>query len=118
MCHDQLLTASAGAAYVLQESFGRTRPYVDMLFGSGLRKDSASPTLTVPDGAHVPAYWTLNLGVVQDFNLGKIHVLKARIDVMNVTDRLYQLRDGTGIGVNAAQYGMRRGVFGSLSLTI
>jgi outer membrane receptor protein involved in Fe transport len=118
MCQDQLLTASAGAAYVFEESFGKTRPYVDLLFGSGLRKDLVTPTVTIPDGAHVPAYWTLNLGVEQDFNLGKTNVLKARLDVMNVTDAAYQLRDGSGIGVNAAQYGMRRGVFGSLGVAI
>jgi outer membrane receptor protein involved in Fe transport len=37
-----------------------------------------------------------------------------RVDVVNLADKSYELRDGTGVGVNAAQYGMRRGVFGSL----
>ena len=41
--------------------------------------------------------------------------MKARLDVVNVTDNSYELRDGSGVGVNAAQYGMRRGFFGSLS---
>jgi outer membrane receptor for ferrienterochelin and colicins len=30
---------------------------------------------------------------------------------MNVTDNSYELRDGSGIGVGAPQYGPRRGVF-------
>jgi hypothetical protein len=37
--------------------------------------------------------------------------------VVNLTDDIYQLRSGTGVGVNAAQYGERLGFFGSLSLT-
>jgi outer membrane receptor protein involved in Fe transport len=38
-----------------------------------------------------------------------------RLDVVNITDNSYELRDGSGVGVNAAQYGMRRGFFGSAS---
>jgi hypothetical protein len=38
-----------------------------------------------------------------------------RLDLVNLTDNIYEIRDGSGVGVNAAQYGMRRGVFGSLS---
>ena len=33
-----------------------------------------------------------------------------------MTDKSYELRSGTGVGVNAAQYGMRRGFFGSCLL--
>jgi hypothetical protein len=36
--------------------------------------------------------------------------------VVNATDEVYELRDGSGIGVGAPQFGMRRGVFGSLTL--
>ena len=42
-------------------------------------------------------------------------VVKARLDVVNITDNVYELRNGSGVGVNAAQYGMRRGFFGTLS---
>jgi hypothetical protein len=34
---------------------------------------------------------------------------------VNVTDEVYELRDGSGVGVNAAQYGMRRGFFGTIA---
>jgi len=37
------------------------------------------------------------------------------VDVVNLTDNIYELRDGSGVGVNAAQYGERLGIFGSLS---
>jgi len=36
------------------------------------------------------------------------------VDVVNLADKSYELRNGSGVGVNAAQYGMRRGFFGSL----
>jgi hypothetical protein len=42
--------------------------------------------------------------------------LQARVDVVNVTDNSYELRDGSGIGVNAASYCERLGFFGSISL--
>jgi hypothetical protein len=57
----------------------------------------------------------VNFGAEQAFKLAGKQFLKARVDVVNVTDNSYQLRDGSGVGVNAAQYGMRLGVFGTLS---
>ena len=45
-------------------------------------------------------------------------MLKARLDVVNVTDNIYELRSGTGVGVNAAQYGERLGFFGSVSYVV
>jgi len=33
--------------------------------------------------------------------------------VLNVADRSYELRNGSGVGVNAAQFGQRFGLFGS-----
>lgn len=115
--HDQMVSGSFGAAYLLKEKEGcSTRFYADALYGSGLRTDSLSLTgQTIPNGGTVPAYYSVNLGAEQTFKVGKKEYLKARLDVVNVTDNTYELRDGAGIGVNAAQFGMRRGFFGSLS---
>ena len=41
--------------------------------------------------------------------------LTARFDVINVFDKIYQIRNGTGVGVFAPQYGPRRGLFFGLS---
>jgi len=71
----------------------------------------------IPNGASVPQYYSINLGAEQSFNVGKNRFLKARLDVVNLTDNSYELRSGTGVGVNAAQYGARLGFFGSLSYT-
>lgn len=56
----------------------------------------------------MPAYWQLNLGAARDFNLPLAGKLKTRLTVLNVLDRSYALRDGTGIGVGAPQFAPRR----------
>jgi outer membrane receptor protein involved in Fe transport len=119
--HDQRISGSFGTDYTWKESRRQsTRVYVDALYGSGLRQDGgpidSSTTDLVPNGASVPDYYTVNLGVEQTMKIGVKQKLKARLDVVNVTDNTYELRSGTGVGVNAAQYGMRRGLFGSVSL--
>jgi len=119
--HDQTVTGSFGTAYTLKESdTTSTLFYVDALYGSGLRQDgggfeSNDPAAPIPNGATVPAYFTVNVGAEQDFKLSRKQMLKARLDVVNVTDNSYELRSGTGVGVNAAQYGARIGFFGSIS---
>jgi len=121
--HDQRVSGSFGTAYLWKESErSATRVYADALYGTGLRQNG--PGLIpndpdgdgIPNGSEVPSYYTINLGVEQSMRIGVKDVLKARLDVVNVTDNTYELRSGTGVGVNAAQYGMRRGLFGSLSL--
>ena len=110
--HDQRITGSFGLSYLLTETTNNnTRFYVDALYGSGLRTDAPG----IPNGATVPASYSVNMGVEQTFKIGKKQFLKARLDVVNISDNIYELRDGSGIGVNAAQFGMRRAFFGSLS---
>jgi outer membrane receptor protein involved in Fe transport len=50
------------------------------------------------------------MGYEHDFHIddSKKDVVKFRFDVINVFDQTYQLRNGTGLGVNAPQYGQRR----------
>jgi hypothetical protein len=38
-----------------------------------------------------------------------------RVSLLNVLDRSFELRDGSGIGVGAPQYGPRRTVYVGLS---
>lgn len=117
--HDQTVTATGGVAYTWKNLNGATRVYLDAVFGSGLRKDETLPDgSTIPNGANVPKYWTFSVGAEREFRVGTGPRLKLRLDLVNLLDRVYQLRDGSGIGVNAAQYGMRFGVFGSLSCSM
>ena len=120
--HDQRVTGSFGTTYTWNESAGcSTRVYADAIYGSGLRQDGGGTvdgTSTgdpIPNGSSVPQYYSINLGAEQSFKLARNRFLKARLDVVNVTDNIYQLRSGSGVGVNAAQYGERLGFFGSLS---
>ncbi|MGA2540266.1 MAG: TonB-dependent receptor [Verrucomicrobiota bacterium] len=120
--HDQRYTATAGVSYRFRESHeASTLTYLDLVTGSGLRQsggglepaaDGAGP---IPNGATVPDYYEINLGAEQTFKVAHKQFLKVRLDIVNVTDNIYQLRSATGVGVNAAQYGMRRGLFGTLS---
>ncbi|HXD35318.1 MAG TPA: TonB-dependent receptor, partial [Rhodanobacter sp.] len=104
--HDQKLTSSGGVSYALDDA---TRLGANYLYGSGLRKDGA-----VPNGASLPAYFQLNLNVSHDFALDRFGKLHTQLAVLNVLDRTYELRDGSGIGVGAPQFGPRRGVYLSL----
>jgi len=108
--HDQTVTGSFGSSYLWRRDDGSTRFYVDALYGTGLRT-----TVTEPNDSTVPAYYTVNLGVEEGFKIRNKERLRLRLDVVNVTDNVYQLRNGSGVGVNAAQYGMRRGFFGTLT---
>ncbi|HEY1661882.1 MAG TPA: TonB-dependent receptor [Verrucomicrobiae bacterium] len=116
--HDQRVTGSFGAAYSWKESDRfSTRLDTDAIYGSGLRQDGTdSSGNTIPNGASVPSYFSVSVGAEQDIKLTHNTALKARFDVVNLTDNIYQLRSGSGVGVNAAQYGERLGFFGSLSL--
>ena len=41
--------------------------------------------------------------------------IEGRFDVVNIFDRVYELRSGSGIGVFAPQFGPRRGYYAGLS---
>jgi outer membrane receptor protein involved in Fe transport len=41
--------------------------------------------------------------------------IKVRADVINLFDKTYEIRDGSGVGVGAPQFGPRRGFFVGVS---
>lgn len=113
--HEQRVTGSAGASYLWQE----TRFSTDLLFGSGLRASLTLPDgSTIPNGTHLPYYTQVNAGVSHVFHLVDLGTITTRFDVINVFDREYQIRNGTGVGVGAPQYGPRRGYFFGFSKAI
>jgi outer membrane receptor for ferrienterochelin and colicins len=113
--HEQQVTASGGISYLWMH----TRYSADFLVGSGLRSDEELPDGTsIPNGAHLPYYTQINLGASHIFHFTDISTLTARIDVINALDKRYEIRDGTGIGVGAPQFGPRRGFFFGLSKSI
>jgi hypothetical protein len=107
--HTQLYTASAGASYL----WGGTRFSASMIFGSGLRAGFANID-------HVPSYTQVNTGISRDFFLQDDlrKPTTVRFDVVNLFDKIYEIRDGTGIGVFAPQFGPRRGFYVGVSQKI
>jgi outer membrane receptor for ferrienterochelin and colicins len=110
--HEQRVTASAGATYLWEG----TRFSADLLFGSGLRADLVlGDGEDIPNGAHLPSYAQINLGASHAFHFEGTKPLTLRFDVINLFDRIYEIRNGTGVGVGAPQFGPRRGLFVGLS---
>jgi hypothetical protein len=113
--HEQRFTASGGTSWMWRG----TRFSADFLVGSGLRADLALPDgSSIPNGAHLPYYTQVNLGTSHVFDLGGAGTLTARLDLINVLDKEYEIRDGTGVGVGAPQFGPRRGIFVGLSKSL
>jgi len=120
--HEQEQTASGGVSYLWND----TRLSADFLVGSGLRADLELPPgqttiyggTGIPNGEHLPYYMQVNLGSTHVFRLDGAGTLTARFDVINLFDREYQIRNGTGVGVGAPQFGPRRGLFFGLSKSL
>jgi outer membrane receptor protein involved in Fe transport len=110
--HEGRVSASSGVSYLWLQ----TRFSVDALFGTGLRQDLTLPSgYVIPNGDHTPSYTQINFGVSHEFPIEGSGPLTVRFDVINVADKVYQIRSGTGVGVFAPQYGPRRGFFGGLA---
>jgi outer membrane receptor for ferrienterochelin and colicins len=120
--HEQQKTASGGLSYLWRD----TRFSADFLVGSGLRASLPLPPgvttpyggTVIPNGTSLPYYTQVNTGVTHIFTLPGAGTLTARFDVINILDKEYQIRNGTGVGVGAPQYGPRRGFFFGLAKSL
>ena len=65
----------------------------------------------IPNGAELPSYVQVNFAVSHKFDNVLGAPLEVRFVVINAFDAVYQIRDGTGVGVFAPQFGPRRGFF-------
>jgi outer membrane receptor protein involved in Fe transport len=101
----QLMTGSAGASYL----WDKTLFTANLIYGSGLRSGFANVDHTTP-------YASVNLGVSRGLQVvAGDKPITMRFDIVNVFDQIYELRDGTGIGVFAPQFGPRRGYYVGIS---
>jgi outer membrane receptor protein involved in Fe transport len=107
--HQGRFTGSGGVSYTCLKD---TRLYTDFLYGNGLRSGFANLD-------KLPAYWTANLGIEHIFHLPShsagIRALKLRFDCLNLFDQVYEIRDGTGIGIAAPAYGPRRAFYAGIT---
>ena len=112
--HSQKWTASGGGSVTIHDGPGTIVPSFEFLYGGGLRADD--PAGIVPNGGKLPSYFTMNLGIAQNFDgPGLLKGLTLRVDVVNLFDKSYLIRDGSGVGVGAPQYGERRGIFAGIT---
>jgi outer membrane receptor protein involved in Fe transport len=107
----QRMTGSAGVSYRVYD----TTLTADLIYGSGLRSGDLSDGV-VPNSLHTTPYAVINTGIAHDFRWSPDYKpLTVRFDIANLFDQIYELRDGSGIGVFAPQYGARRGYYVGLS---
>ena len=102
--HEQAMTVSTGGSYLWSD----TRWTGDLIYESGLRSGFAN-TSSLPD------YTVVNLGAIRKMDFADFGKIDVRLVVNNAFDHVYEIRDGSGIGVFAPQYGPRRGIFLGLS---
>ena len=102
--HDARFSGSGGVAYAaFRGTDTPARFSADLVTGSGLRAAG-----DVPNGRALPGYYVINLAATQSFEKLFLKGVELRFDVTNLLDRRYEIRDGTGVGVGAPQFGLRR----------
>jgi len=106
--HDQTVTLSGGAHY----HWGDSQISGDFLYGSGLRM---TPDGAAPNSGHLPHYTTVNLALTHTWKATPVGTVEGRLALINAFDKSYLLRDGSGVGVGAPQYGERRSLYAGLS---
>jgi len=108
--HQGRFTGSGGLAYTLVKY---TQLHTDFLYGNGLRAGFAN-------FEKLPAYWTLNAGIERVVPLSSkplgFRELRLRFDCLNLLDQVYEIRNGTGIGIAAPAFGPRRAFYGGMTL--
>lgn len=102
--HDQTWTASSGMTY----DWHATVYSADLIYGSGLRNGFANTS-------HLAPYTQANIAAARSIQFQEWGKFDYRLSVLNLFDTSYEIRDGTGIGVGAPQYGPRRAVFLSIN---
>jgi TonB dependent receptor-like, beta-barrel len=103
--HAQIWTGSAGVSYL----WNSTRFSTDMIYGSGLRSGFANT-------GELPFFTQVNAGISHEFKWdSQTKPTTVRFDVINVFDSIHEIRDGSGIGVFAPQFGPRRAFYFGLA---
>ncbi len=108
--HDQTYTESAGIKY----RFPKTETLIsaNLTAGSGLRATNPGG---IPNGASLPGYQQVNFSIVQPVETGIYKGLELRFDIINLFDQVYEIRNGTGVGVGAPQFGPRRTILAGVT---
>ncbi len=103
----QMFTGSAGAAYKLW-GFLLT---ADGIWGTGYRRGFAN-------SGELPPILQFNAGIVRGVKLPQIGEAECRLSIINLFDHIYQIRNGSGIGVFSPAYGPRRALYGGIRIPL
>ncbi len=104
---NQMFTASSGVGYRL----GGFLLALDGLWGSGYRRGFAN-------SGELPPSLQFNAGVMRSFRAPRIGEVQARVAIINLFDRSYLIRNGTGIGVFSPQYSPRRALYAGVTIPL
>jgi outer membrane receptor protein involved in Fe transport len=105
--HSQQYTASGGITY-------RWRSYLaslDGTYGSGLRAGFANTD-------ELGENFQINLALEKSWLVPQLGDVKTRVVLVNATDNINELRDGSGIGIFQPGFGPRRTVYGGITVPL
>ena len=63
----------------------------------------------------MPSYFTVNTALTHTWKNTPVGKVEGRLALINLFDKSDLLRDGSGVGVGAPQYGARRSFYAGLS---
>ena len=101
--HDQTFTSSVGAVY----NWKGYMFSIDGNYESGLRRGFANT-------GNLPFYIQVDAAIAKRIELANRGAMVLRAAIVNMGDDIYQIRNGSGVGVFAAQYGPRRALYGGV----
>lgn len=104
---DQRVALTAGASYHL----GSLLLSGSILAGTGTPRSGMGAE---PNGVREPGYLTGDLAAVWHLNVVRDRPTDIRMDVRNLTNRHYQISDGTGLAAGAPGFAEPRGVYAGI----
>jgi outer membrane receptor protein involved in Fe transport len=105
--HSQQYTASGGVTYNWRSYlFG-----LDGTYGSGLRAGFANTD-------ELGENFQINLSLEKGWQVPDLGDVKTRVVLINVTDNINELRNGTGVGIFEPGFGPRRAVYGGITVPL
>jgi len=105
--HSQQYTASGGITYKWNSYLFS----VDGVYGSGLRSGFANTD-------ELGENFQINLAIQKGWQVPQVGLVKTRLVLINATDNINELRNGTGIGIFEPGYGPRRTVYAGISIPL
>ena len=105
--HSQQYTASGGITYKLKDYLFS----IDGLYGSGLRSGFANT-------AELGENFQINLAIQKAWHVPQVGLVKTRLVLINATDNINELRNGTGIGIFEPGFGPRRTVYAGITIPL